>query len=81
MARSGTRRSRRRRRAGAKVGLDARSLAGHSLRAGFVTEALRAGADAHAVMRQTRHRDPATVEVYAREPVRDPVLCRAARRR
>jgi site-specific recombinase XerD len=37
------------RRAGARVGLDARSLAGHSLRAGFVTEALRASADAHAV--------------------------------
>ena len=55
------------RRAGSRVGLDARSLAGHSLRAGFVTEALRAGANAHAVMRQTRHRDPATVEVYARE--------------
>jgi integrase len=55
------------RRTGAKVGLDARSLAGHSLRAGFVTQALRSGATAHAVMRQTRHRDPATVEVYARE--------------
>jgi len=55
------------RRAGARVGLDPRALAGHSLRAGFVTEALRAGASAHAVMRQTRHRNPATVEVYARE--------------
>ena len=55
------------RRAGAEVGLDVRSLAGHSLRAGFVTEALRAGASAHAIMRQTRHRDPATVEIYARE--------------
>jgi site-specific recombinase XerD len=28
-------------------------LAGHSLRAGFVTEAFRAGADAHSIMRQT----------------------------
>jgi integrase len=47
--------------------LDISTLAGHSLRAGFVTQALRAGASAHAIMRQTRHRDPATVEVYARE--------------
>jgi hypothetical protein len=31
-------------------------LGGHSLRAGFVTEAFRAGADAHAIMRQTGHR-------------------------
>ena len=33
-------------------------LGGHSLRAGFVTEAFRAGADAHAIMRQTGHRSP-----------------------
>ena len=38
-----------------------------SLRAGFVTEAFRAGADAHAIMRQTGHRSPAMLEVYARE--------------
>jgi integrase len=31
-------------------------LGGHSLRAGFVTEAFRAGADAHSIMRQTGHR-------------------------
>jgi integrase len=42
-------------------------LGGHSLRAGFVTEAFRAGADAHAIMRQTGHRSPAMLEVYARE--------------
>ena len=42
-------------------------LGGHSLRAGFVTEAFRQGADAHAVMRQTGHRNPAILEVYARE--------------
>ncbi len=40
---------------------------GHSLRAGFVTEAFRAGADAHAIMRQTGHRSPVMLEVYARE--------------
>jgi integrase len=42
-------------------------LGGHSLRAGFVTEAFRAGADAHAIMRQTGHRSHAVLETYARE--------------
>ena len=42
-------------------------LGGHSLRAGFVTEAFRAGADAHAIMRQTGHRSPVMLELYARE--------------
>ncbi len=42
-------------------------LGGHSLRAGFVTEAFRAGADPHAIMRQTGHRNPAQLETYARE--------------
>lgn len=51
----------------AAAGLDPAEFSGHSPRAGFVTEALRRGADSHAIMRQTGHRDPATVEVYARE--------------
>ncbi|WP_137725796.1 tyrosine-type recombinase/integrase [Prescottella subtropica] len=42
-------------------------LGGHSPRAGFVTEALSQGASAHAIMRQTGHASPATVEIYARE--------------
>ncbi len=42
-------------------------LGGHSLRSGFVTEAFRAGAGAHSIMRQTGHRDPKMLEVYARE--------------
>jgi len=42
-------------------------LGGHSLRAGFVTEAFRQGADAHSIMRQTGHRCPVMLEVYARE--------------
>ena len=46
---------------------DTQRLGGHSLRAGFVTEAFRAGADAHAIMRQTGHRGPGMLEVYARE--------------
>lgn len=42
-------------------------LGGHSLRAGFVTEALSNGASAHNIMRQTGHRSANTVEIYARE--------------
>ncbi len=42
-------------------------LGDHSLRSGFVTEAFRAGAEAHSIMRQTGHRDPKMFEVYARE--------------
>ncbi|QRI76704.1 MULTISPECIES: site-specific integrase [Rhodococcus] len=42
-------------------------LGGHSLRAGFVTQAFRNGASAHAIMRQTGHTTPAMLEVYARE--------------
>jgi len=42
-------------------------LGGHSLRAGFVTEAFRQGADAHAIMRQTGHRSHTVLETYARE--------------
>lgn len=49
------------------AGLSAESLSGHSLRAGFVTQAVRAGASHHQIMRQTFHKDPATVEVYVRE--------------
>ena len=43
-------------------------MGGHSLRAGFVTKAFRAGADAHQIMRQTGHRSHAVLETYAREP-------------
>jgi integrase len=42
-------------------------LGGHSLRAGFVTQAFRNGASAHAIMRQTGHSTPAMLEAYARE--------------
>jgi integrase len=42
-------------------------LGGHSLRAWFVTKAVRQGADAHAIMRQTGHRSPVMLEVYARQ--------------
>ncbi|MCZ4278782.1 integrase [Rhodococcoides yunnanense] len=58
----------RRRAAGA--GYDPARVAaygGHSMRAGFVTQAFRNGADAHAIIRQTGHSGPGILEVYARE--------------
>jgi len=53
-------------RRAAAAGYDPARLGGHSLRAGFVTAAVLAGADAHAIMRQTGHRTPAMIEVYTR---------------
>jgi site-specific recombinase XerD len=43
------------------------SMGGHSMRAGFVTEAFRAGADVASIMRQTGQKSAATVEIYRRE--------------
>lgn len=42
-------------------------LTPHSLRAGFATQAARAGKPAHAIRRQTRHRSLAMLERYIRE--------------
>jgi integrase len=42
-------------------------LGGHSLRAGFVTQATRNGADGSAIARQTGHASLDSVEVYRRE--------------
>ena len=50
----------------AAAGIDPAGYSGHSLRAGFVTDAFTAGATAHEIMRQTRHASPATLETYAR---------------
>src|SRR3546814_20255455 len=58
------------RRRAARAGFDPETvtqLGGHSLRAGFVTQAFRNGADAHALLRQTGHTTPGMVEIYARE--------------
>lgn len=49
------------------AGLSAASLSGHSLRAGFVTQAVRGGADASSIMRQTGHKSHAMVELYRRD--------------
>ena len=50
----------------AAAGISPDGYGAHSLRAGFVTDAYRAGASTHAITRQTRHRNPATVAGYAR---------------
>lgn len=50
----------------AAAAIDPAGYSGHSLRAGFVTDAFTAGATAHEIMRQTRHASPATLETYAR---------------
>jgi integrase len=59
-----------------KIGLDPTQYSGHSLRAGFVTQAYRSGATTHEIMRQTGHRSPSSVEDYSREI--DPMLHNAA---
>lgn len=59
-----------------RVGLDPDVYAGHSLRAGFVTEAARGQATVLEICHQTGHRSPATVQKYLRE--RDPMATNAA---
>jgi site-specific recombinase XerD len=49
------------------AGYPSTDLGGHSLRAGFVTQGFRAGADAHAIMRQTGHKSISMLTVYQRE--------------
>lgn len=49
------------------VGLDPALFAGHSLRAGFVTSAARAGKAIPKIMEQTGHRSANTVMAYVRE--------------
>lgn len=48
------------------AGLDPETMSGHSLRAGFVTSALEAGADLLKVMDVTRHREVKTLKAYDR---------------
>ncbi len=54
-------------RAATRAGLDAKEFAGHSLRAGFATEAAARGASERAIMRQTGHRSVEMVRRYIRE--------------
>ena len=51
----------------AKIGLDKKQVAGHSLRAGFVTSAAAHNARLDKIMEITRHRNPATVLKYIRD--------------
>jgi integrase len=54
-------------RRAAAAGLDPDRYGGHSLRAGFVTQAFRAGADSRAIRRQTGHKSDSVLAVYDRE--------------
>jgi len=56
-----------------RAGLNPQLFAGHSLRAGFVTQAARNKASSRAIMRQTGHRSAAMVDVYVRraDPLAD----------
>lgn len=49
------------------LGLDPAPYGGHSLRAGFVTQALRSGASLYEVMKQTHHTKVDTVGIYDRQ--------------
>lgn len=53
-------------RLAAAAGIHPDLVAGHSLRAGFVTQAARSGAPVNAIMRQTGHRSPTMVYRYIR---------------
>lgn len=51
----------------AAVGLDARKFAGHSLRAGLVTQAAMNGVQELSIMKQTRHKSSDMLRKYIRE--------------
>lgn len=65
-------------RRAAAAGFDDTLLGAHSLRAGFITQAFRDGANAHEVMRQTNQKDVATVERYSKD--NDPLAHNAVNR-
>jgi integrase len=54
-------------RAARRVGLDPASYAGHSLRAGFCTQAYLNGVPELSIMRQSRHQSLDTVRKYIRD--------------
>lgn len=51
----------------AAIGLDSTHVAGHSLRAGFVTNAARSGASSTSIRRQTGHKSDGMLQRYIRE--------------
>ena len=54
-------------RAASRAGLDASLYSGHSLRAGFATQAARAGKHERAIMAHTRHKSERVLREYIRE--------------
>jgi integrase len=54
-------------RAATQAGLDPAAYAGHSLRAGFATQAAKAGAHERAIMRHTRHKSERVLREYIRD--------------
>ena len=48
-------------------GLDPSVYSGHSLRAGFATQAARAGAHERAIMKHTRHKSERVLREYIRD--------------
>jgi integrase len=49
-----------------RIGLNPADYSGHSLRAGYVTSAVQAGASEHSIRRQTGHASSAMLERYVR---------------
>lgn len=54
-------------RAASRAGLDPTAYSGHSLRAGFATQAARAGAHERAIMKHTRHKSERVLREYIRD--------------
>ena len=54
-------------RAASRAGLDPKAYSGHSLRAGFATQAARAGAHERAIMKHTRHKSERVLREYIRD--------------
>jgi len=54
-------------RAADRAGLDADAYSGHSLRAGFTTQAARSGTPERIIMRHTGHKSEKMVREYIRE--------------
>ena len=54
-------------RAASRAGLDPMAYSGHSLRAGFATQAARAGAHERAIMKHTRHKSEKVLREYIRD--------------
>ncbi|WP_432485146.1 tyrosine-type recombinase/integrase [Kineococcus esterisolvens] len=56
-------------RRAAAIGMDPATVAGHSLRSGFVASAVRYGVPDRSIMRQSGHRSPASLTAYAQGAV------------